>query len=267
MSDFQSFGEILHLGKLKMSITQKVHGTNGQIYIYQNENNEWQIKAGNRTRWLTLEEDNFGFAKYVEENKEEIIQKLGKGRHFGEWCGPLINSGEGLKENNFVLFNWERWNKKPLPCNMLVIPIIYVGKLSFEIIQERMDFLKEKGSRLVPGYMSPEGIVIQVGESFFKKVFKDEETSWKQVAHLEKMTRENIDVAHLLQPIRLEKLLSRDEKYLRNYPESLSDICKDYVLDLEKEEQIKGTPEEVKIIKRVLGHILYPFVIEIINER
>ena len=63
-------------------ISEKIDGINAQILITESGG----IFAGSRTRWITPEDDNFGFAAWVEENKEELI-KLGVGRHFGEFYG------------------------------------------------------------------------------------------------------------------------------------------------------------------------------------
>src|ERR1700722_7041547 len=95
--EFRSFGKIERIGKLYMSITQKIHGTNAQIYI-DCEEGKYTIIAGSRTRWLTPEDDNFGFAQWVSENQVDLCLTLGIGRHYGEWCGKGINSGEGLNE-------------------------------------------------------------------------------------------------------------------------------------------------------------------------
>lgn len=271
MSDFKGFGDTPYITKLEMAITQKVHGSNGQVYIYKNENGELDLKVGNRTRWLTIEDDNCWFAEFVYSNKEEFISKLGEGRHFGEWIGPRINCGEGLTERKFLLFNWRRWKDKKLPHNVEYVPVLYNGKVSMEEIDKAMEKLRIEGSALVKGYMKPEGIVIEIGDNFYKKVFLNEETGWFKAASLKKRKREepyaHITVDHLLQSIRLEKLLSRDEKYIREYPESLPQICKDYIVDLEKEEQLVGTEDEVKVMKKLLGRQLFPFIKSIINER
>src|ERR1043165_2902547 len=126
--EFKSFNKILHIGKLYMSITQKIHGSNAQILIEESPDSGWipaecgykdyNVYAGSRTRWLTPEDDNYGFCKWVMENRQELIEKLGPGRHFGEWAGPGINSGEGLKEKTLVLFNWRRWTGKELPARV-----------------------------------------------------------------------------------------------------------------------------------------------------
>ncbi len=61
---------------------------------------------GSRTRWITAQDDNHGFARWVEGNKQELL-KLGAGRHFGEWWGSGIQRGYGLQkgEKRFSLFN------------------------------------------------------------------------------------------------------------------------------------------------------------------
>jgi hypothetical protein len=97
--EFKSFGKIEYIDSLQMVITQKIHGTNAQIYVYE-EKGEIKVLTGNRYRWLTIDDDNHGFCAFVEENKKDIIEKLGVGRHFGEWAGKGINAGEGLKEKN-----------------------------------------------------------------------------------------------------------------------------------------------------------------------
>src|SRR5271157_704064 len=110
--EFKSFSKIERIGKLYMSITQKIHGTNAQIYIDHNHDCSCEfphdiksmVLAGSRTRWLEPCDDNFGFAWWVQANRDELIAKLGEGRHYGEWCGKGINSGEGLQDKKFLLF-------------------------------------------------------------------------------------------------------------------------------------------------------------------
>lgn len=261
MSDFKKFQKIEHIGKLFMTITQKIHGSNAQILIYE-EDGKLELKTGCRTRWITPEADNFGFSSFVHDNKSEFIEKLGLGRHFGEWAGPGINSGEGLKEKTLFLFNTFRYEGKLLPSRVRIIPELHSGKFSHEVIDNIFNHLKTYGSKAVEGYMSPEGIVIELGGQFYKKVFNPEETKWTSKNKIPKPYIPSVDVSHLLQPIRLEKLLSRDEAYIRNYPESLSSICKAYVADLEIEAQIVGTPEEITMIKKQLGKHIFAFVKE-----
>lgn len=265
--DFESFGKIEKIGKLYMSITEKIHGTNAQIYIYSDEHNNIQLKAGSRTRWLTPEDDNFGFAKFCYSNKDELIDKLGQGRHFGEWAGKGINAGYNLAEKVFFLFNWKRWKQEALLSNVSVVPILYSGKMSFEKIQETMDYLKYNGSRISAGYMNPEGIVVEIGNNIYKKTFDTEEIKWGGKDPNKIIIQpDSIDVSHLLQPIRLEKLLSRDSRYIENYPESIADIVSDYVKDLVEEGQIIGSEEEIKAMKKYIGKYVFNFIRSIVAE-
>lgn len=256
-----------------MTITQKIHGTNAQIRVYEVvdptglndlvvfEGKNYKVQASSRTRDIFVGDDNFGFARYVFDNKQEIVEKLGVGTHYGEWAGPGINSGEGLSEKKFVIFNHYRYPaERPLPPQMVVVPVLYHGPYDERIVSEAMASLKIEGSRLAPGFMRPEGIVIEVSGKKYKKVFEAEETKWTEGSAGPKPPKIEYDVSHLLQPIRLEKLLSKDERYLKNYPESLRDIVNDYQQDLIDEGQITGTELEIRSIKKAAGGQFFNFV-------
>jgi hypothetical protein len=68
-------------------ITEKIDGTNASILITDDGSDIAGV--GSRTRWITPEDDNHGFAKWVKANHEELL-KLGPGHHFGEWWGNGI---------------------------------------------------------------------------------------------------------------------------------------------------------------------------------
>lgn len=267
--EFKSFDKILHIGKLYMTITQKIHGSNAQLLIKKVYNEwqpaecgyqDWALYAGSRTRWLTPDDDNYGFCKWVIENRHELIYKLGEGRHYGEWAGPGINAGEGLKEKTFCLFNFRRWIGKELPSRVTTIPVLYRGTISLDAITDAMERLKTQGSFLVPGYMKPEGIVVELDGQLYKNVFDEEQTKWREKTKT-LSDKVELDVSHLLQPIRLEKLLSRDESYTRDYPQSLGRICKEYVHDLEQEKQFLAQDEDaLRLEKKALGKQIFFFV-------
>src|SRR5436305_1822690 len=101
MIEFNAFPKIARLNR-ECVITEKIDGTNASILIDE----DGVVMAGSRTRWITPENDNFGFAKWVEANKSELM-KLGVGHHFGEWWGSGIQRGYGLTkgEKRFSLFN------------------------------------------------------------------------------------------------------------------------------------------------------------------
>lgn len=271
---FESFPDIKKLGTAALFITQKIHGSNAQVYIFQTPEGGLDLMVGSRSRWIAPGNDNYGFAEMVYANKQEFIDKLGPGRHYGEWAGPGINSGEGLSTKTFVLFDhWKYPPERPLPPNTVIVPILYAGAFDLGKVQECMDDLKTNGSKLVSGYNRPEGVVVNMKGQRYKVVFADEETGWKRPdAKYQKEKSDAQDKAfeqygHLLQPIRLEKLLSRDEKYVVGYPATLGLIVNDYFDDLLKEDQLKGSEAEIKGIKKLLGGNIFKFVKETLEKQ
>lgn len=269
--DFLEFPKITRLHKTMMSITQKIHGSNGCIRIWQSWSDDaieinglrWKIVGSKRTGDVSINNDNFGFAAWIDQNKEELIRLLGPGRHYGEWAGPGINSGEGLDKRTFILFNHHLFKPdRPLPDRCKVVPVLYTGAYDTAAISETMAKLKEHGSYLVDGYMRPEGIVINVDGTRYKCVFEPEETEWTKCAKSEKKEsearKERREAAialygHLLQPIRMEKLLSRDQSLTIGYPRSLPEIVNAYFSDLVKEGEIPDEFDEIQIIKDQIG--------------
>lgn len=157
-------------------ITEKIDGTNASIHIGE----DGSIRAASRTRWITPAQDNYGFAKFVESNKEELL-KLGPGSHFGEWWGNGIQRGYGLRQKQFSLFNTGKWSAEtPPPGCCLIVPVLYRGIFSEHWIEESLTHLRVTGSQASPGFMNPEGIIIYhcAGDLYFKRTLdKDEE--WK----------------------------------------------------------------------------------------
>lgn len=64
----------------------KIDGTNGSVWL----DDEGNIKAGSRTRELTLEKDNAGFYAYVLENEKikAYLKEHPNHRLYGEWLVP-----------------------------------------------------------------------------------------------------------------------------------------------------------------------------------
>lgn len=281
--EFKAFPKITKLNKIKMTITQKIHGTNAQIVIqgplkmvnatdakltqYRVDNNFYLVRAGSRNRWITPENDNYGFADFVDKNAIELINALGEGQHFGEWAGPGINSGEGLKEKTLCLFDAYKYLNVNLPKNVTTVPILYSGELSLGKIEEVMADLKKNGSKLVPGFMRPEGVVVNTMGTMFKKVFKAEETQWTDINKTKTHKNFKIDYSYLLQPIRLEKLISRDENYTKNYPQSLKNIVVAYIDDLIEENIITGDDDQIKLTKKNASKDIFNFVKTIMDEK
>ena len=154
--EFEAFQKIPRYFR-DVSIQEKIDGTNAQVYISEDLST---VLAGSRTRWITPEDDNFGFAKWVEEHKEEL-KGLGPGRHFGEWYGKGIQRNYGLEDRRFMLFNTSRWNAEtPPPECCQCATVLDEGLLNDFNIAYRIERLREYGSFHVPGFMRPEGVVI-----------------------------------------------------------------------------------------------------------
>lgn len=232
MLEFQKFNKIPRLSR-DISISEKINGSNAQIYIvsskdlfnwfeenktayfddarefvnkyclgiYSNNSNEEKdllyIFAGSKNRWLDCSSngDNYGFAKWVKANAEELM-KLGEGRHYGEFWGKGIQCGYGLDEKRFSLFNTGRWinydkcysdeyeGKKLMNCPKCcsVVPILYEGMFDTTKIAEVLEKLRIDGSSAAKGYLMPEGIIIYhtaSGKMFKKTILNDEKPKAK----------------------------------------------------------------------------------------
>ena len=179
MEEFTGFGKIARLNR-ECVITEKIDGTNAQIYI----TDDGEFYTGSRTRWITPDDDNYGFARWANANKDELM-KLGKGHHFGEWYGQKIQRSYGLTEKRFALFNTSIWaddSVRPACCD--VVPILYQGLFKTDSATLCLDLLKMKGSQAVKGFMKPEGIIVYhiAGNTYFKETIEhDDEPKSKNV--------------------------------------------------------------------------------------
>lgn len=156
-------------------VTEKIDGTNASIFISEDLS---EFLCGSRTRWITPESDNAGFARWAYENKDELL-KLGPGHHFGEWWGSGIQRGYGLLKGDkrFSLFNVGRWNEENKPSCVSVVPKIYEGSFDNLNVFGEMSKLKAAGSFASPGFRNPEGIVIYHTQArvMFKKTFEKDD--------------------------------------------------------------------------------------------
>lgn len=151
--EFEGFPKIPRLRR-EIVITEKIDGTNAQVFVGE----DGTVLAGSRSRWITPENDNFGFARWVAEHADGL-RDLGPGRHFGEWWGAGIQRRYGLTEKRFSLFNVARWGEeRPACCH--VVPTLYQGPFSFEAVDDALARLREEGSAASPGFMSPEGVIV-----------------------------------------------------------------------------------------------------------
>jgi len=167
--EFEDFPKIARLSR-GCVITEKIDGTNAQVLI----TDDGIVAAGSRNRYLTPSDDNFGFAGWVQENREELLE-LGPGRHFGEWWGSGIQRRYGLPkgEKRFSLFNVARWKEeRPVCCH--VVPVLYEGIFDSAEVERALLNLAIHGSYAAPGFMNPEGVVVwhEAARIMFKKTLE-----------------------------------------------------------------------------------------------
>lgn len=85
--------------------TVKLHGSNASVRFTE----DGQIIPQSRSRVLAVGDDNFGFAAFVEKNKEVIgwLNDGGDCTVYGEWCGGNIQPKVALErlEKHFVVFS------------------------------------------------------------------------------------------------------------------------------------------------------------------
>lgn len=236
---FEAFPKIARLCR-ECFVTEKIDGTNAQVFVWDEfapdpeavtpENPSpcaamgapppgipflgrpglgQHVAAGSRNRWLTLENDNYGFAKWVAEHAAGLAQ-LGHGRHFGEWWGNGIQRGYGVLDKRFSLFNVSRWNKAlwdeneaarvireipvfaavrrnknqairsedapvarpfvPPPACCSVVPLLWRSTFDTQAISVVLRTLSQLGSQAAPGFMNPEGVVVYHAAS--RQLFK-----------------------------------------------------------------------------------------------
>lgn len=194
--------------KSALTIMEKLDGSNAQVALFRIKNevdldaaradpfclrifegasdgdSATALYAGSRTRWLDASSkgDNFGFAKWVLDNSDDLV-KLGAGRHYGEWWGLGIQRGYGLNHRRFSLFNTARWSSdnpsKPDCCS--VVPVICTS--DDQDVDMAMEILAKNGSIAAPGFMKPEGIVIyhHASRQLRKRTFDGDPGKWATI--------------------------------------------------------------------------------------
>lgn len=213
MIEFMPWSKVARLNR-DITITEKIDGTNAAVGIFDpgeydhdfpkanfthTATGSYWVYAQSRSRIITPDKDNFGFARWVWDNAGALASTLGPGLHFGEWWGSGIQRNYGLSERRFSLFNTKRWhnewsNWENWPEGLYVVPVLYEGpfdtNFSFEYYKnhypeelawpawiQALSELEIKGSKAAPGFMNPEGIVIyhHAANEMFKVTLEGDE--------------------------------------------------------------------------------------------
>lgn len=206
--EFKGWPSIPRLSKEKVTITEKIDGSNSAVRIRPAvssdehvtsptamltdlDGQDWDIWAQSRKRMLypTKDKDNFGFAQWVCANAAELVRVLGPGDHFGEWWGQGIQRGYGLTEKRFSLFNYPRWMDTLHPTearseisNLYVVPMLFMGDFYDMNVNELREGLRTQGSKAQPGFQA-EGMVVylrEVNASYKVLLEGDDLHKWQQ---------------------------------------------------------------------------------------
>lgn len=185
MPEFKPWPKIARLNR-NIVITEKIDGTNAAVGITE----DGEVYAQSRTRIITPDSDNFGFARWVELHAEDLLDTLGPGLHFGEWWGQGIQRNYGLDHKRFSLFNVAKW--RPVlhredhgykghvygdDTILDIVPVLYEGPWQGFMPSMALANLRDRGSRAAPGFMRPEGIVVfhTAASTMFKVTLEGDE--------------------------------------------------------------------------------------------
>jgi hypothetical protein len=184
MSHYPKWESIPRLYNETFSITEKIDGTNGLIFIEPKPEVRYPlastlilrdtyayVSVGSRKRWITPGQDNHGFAAWVYENAEALVAALGPGHHYGEGAGPGIRGNRhGLEEKTFFLFNWRLWThllanpEIEIPCGLRGVAVLDIGVI-YMVSAARgwADYLESVGTQAGPGSSDkpPEGVILR----------------------------------------------------------------------------------------------------------
>jgi len=174
-AEFVAWPKIPRSKNNKVTITEKMDGTNACIII----ENGVIVGVQSRSRLITpgKDTDNFGFAGWVERNREELL-RLGDGYHYGEWVGPGIQKNpHGLDEKTLFLFNTAR-PSSTLPDCVKQVDVLYHGELFVDTVDDVMCNLKEQAD--LAGTVA-EGVIVyyHATRNRVKFTFNFSEGKWK----------------------------------------------------------------------------------------
>lgn len=152
--EFKAWDKIPRENPFKATITEKMDGTNACIIIADGE----IVGVQSRKRLITVDDDNYGFAGWVDRNKDDLVN-LGDGYHYGEWAGLGIQKNpHNLDEKKFFLFNTFRWNpdnpNRPKCCE--VVPVLFQGEIDSATIPDALQLLQDDATP----EQKPEGVVV-----------------------------------------------------------------------------------------------------------
>lgn len=170
--EFKGWPKISRWYSERVVVTEKIDGTNACVVLLPNEEAPFgfEYAAQSRTRLLTPESDNFGFAQWVYSHVDELWTDLGPGYHYGEWAGAGIQRRYGMNEKKFFLFDAHRWVQRDfeqapwVTPNLDIVPYLYEGYADGVDLDALYHDLRTHGS-YIADFDNPEGIVAHFKDS------------------------------------------------------------------------------------------------------
>lgn len=172
--DFKPWPKIARLNR-GMVVTEKIDGTNACVYVSDDKK---VVGAQSRTRIITPDADNYGFARWVYDNAGALADDLGPGYHYGEWWGKGVQRGYGIDHKRFSLFNTSRWSGAEFQVgNLGVVPVLTAETFDAARVNSVVGLLRNGGSWAAPGYMNPEGVVVflPANQTMFKVLAENDD--------------------------------------------------------------------------------------------
>lgn len=163
--------EVEYLKEIPELVAQpKIDGTNGLVVCTVNGRGECcQIEAGSRNRFLTVEDDNEGFAKYVSENYDSFEKAAEEIWSKTENPTYIVFYGEFTKKGKFLV-------KPEFFHNFYVFDVVTmtdsVNKKYYDPVQFA-EILEKQGIWRVPSYPISGIVLKEKGEEFLKEELKD----------------------------------------------------------------------------------------------
>ena len=189
---FEKWRKTPRLNK-EVVVTEKIDGTNAQIHIVHNDDEVWNtldqrdvvaqlddltMFVGSRSRYITPDDDNFGFAQWCRDNAEDLF-RFGTGRHYGEWWGCGIQRGYEQESRRLSMFN-PKWGSEGPDCVDSVPVLGVLTGFDAALIDTIWYDLRTKGSVAAPGFMDPEGIIVfhSGSNQVYKRTYEFDEGKW-----------------------------------------------------------------------------------------
>lgn len=182
-AEFVAWPKIPRIKEMRVTVTEKMDGTNGCIII--EEGKLVGVQSRNRLISPGKDTDNMGFAHWVYSNEAALVSFLGEGYHFGEWVGPGIQKNpHNLEQKCFYLFNNPRWAQEieyasdTLEGRLRVVPLLYEGRYHDRVIGNCMEVLKFTSELK---HYKAEGIIVYWHDfrSNAKFTFENQDGKWQ----------------------------------------------------------------------------------------